>query len=85
MISDKFEKFYQITKDHKPSNSEEQKRIVEAGGKIYQTTAYTETDDGKCDMMVGPLRVFPGRLSTTRTFGDFEAKDTKSKVILFEP
>jgi hypothetical protein len=26
-------------------------------------------------MIVGPLRVFPGRLSTTRTFGDFEAKD----------
>jgi len=22
-------------------------------------------------MIVGPLRVFPGRLSTTRTFGDF--------------
>jgi len=25
-------------------------------------------------MITGPLRVFPGRLSTTRTFGDFEAK-----------
>jgi len=22
-------------------------------------------------MIIGPLRVFPGRLSTTRTFGDF--------------
>lgn len=29
-------------------------------------------------MIIGPLRVFPGRLSTTRTFGDFEAKDSKT-------
>lgn len=35
-------KCYQITKDHKPSNSDEQKRIIQAGGKIYQTTAITE-------------------------------------------
>ena len=28
-------------------------------------------------MIVGPLRVFPGRLSITRTFGDYEAKDKK--------
>lgn len=34
------------------------------------------------------MRVFPGRLSTTRTFGDYEAKDCKdgnSKVIIYEP
>ncbi len=49
---------------------------MEAGGKIYQTTAITEIEK-KYDMIVGPLRVFPGRLSTTRTFGDFEAKDVK--------
>lgn len=30
-------------------------------------------------MIVGPLRVFPGRLSTTRTFGDFEAKDNSKE------
>lgn len=38
-------------------------------------------------MIVGPLRVFPGRLSTTRTFGDYEAKDTKenSKIVINEP
>lgn len=61
---------------------------MEAGGKIYQTTAITEIE-GKYDMIVGPLRVFPGRLSTTRTFGDSEAKNTKTegneKVIICEP
>jgi len=31
------------------------------------------------------LRVFPGRLSTTRTFGDFEAKESGSKVVICEP
>lgn len=40
-------------------------------------------------MIVGPLRVFPGRLSTTRSFGDIEAKDSNkdgnSKVIIHEP
>jgi hypothetical protein len=27
--------------------------------------------DGFYDTITGPLRVFPGRLATTRTFGDF--------------
>lgn len=40
-------------------------------------------------MIVGPLRVFPGRLSTTRTFGDFEAKDNEhegnERVVICQP
>ena len=37
-------------------------------------------------MIVGPLRVFPGRLSTTRTFGDFEGKvEGNEKVVICEP
>lgn len=88
LISEKGEKCYQITKDHKPSNADEQKRIMEVGGKIYQTTAITEAG-GVYDMIVGPLRVYPGRLSTTRTFGDFEAKDDEkegnSNVVICEP
>lgn len=87
LVSEQFNKCYQITKDHKPSNPDEQKRIFEAGGKIYQTTAITETSDGFYDTITGPLRVFPGRLSTTRTFGDYEAKETKdnSKIVINEP
>ena len=38
---------------------------------------------------MGPLRVYPGRLSTTRTFGDVEAKDPKTdgnpNVVICEP
>jgi protein phosphatase 2C family protein 2/3 len=29
------------------------------------------------EQFTGPLRVFPGRLSTTRAFGDLEAKHIK--------
>ena len=44
------------------------------------TTTTTITDPAsniqtdKRDMIVGPLRVLPGRLSVSRTFGDAEAK-----------
>ncbi len=31
------------------------------------------------------MRVFPGRLATTRSFGDFEAKDANDKIIINEP
>lgn len=40
-------------------------------------------------MVAGPLRVFPGKLSVSRTFGDIEAKDEKlggnPKVVVVEP
>ena len=36
-------------------------------------------------MIVGPLRVFPGRLATTRSFGDFEAKEAKDKIVICDP
>lgn len=31
-------------------------------------------DEKKLETIVGPLRVLPGRLSVSRTFGDAEAK-----------
>lgn len=43
----------------------------------------------KNQTVVGPLRVFPGRLSVSRTFGDIEAKLPKyggnPKVVIAEP
>lgn len=38
-------------------------------------------------MITGPLRVYPGRLSTTRTFGDYEAKENRenTKIVFNEP
>lgn len=33
-----------------------------------------KSEDEKVENIVGPLRVLPGRLSVSRTFGDVEAK-----------
>jgi protein phosphatase 2C family protein 2/3 len=41
------------------------------------------------ELIIGPLRVFPGKLSVTRTLGDIEAKDPEFEgipnCISFEP
>ncbi|CAD8059721.1 unnamed protein product [Paramecium sonneborni] len=69
--------------DHKPEA--EKLRIQKGGGKIYQTHGLNE--DGQ--EIVGPIRVMPGRLSVSRTFGDIEAKlqqfGGNSKVVISEP
>jgi protein phosphatase 2C family protein 2/3 len=72
-------KVYPLTRDHKPCDEIEKKRIIEAGGQIYQTSAPAPlvNPNGKGEkqeMIVGPYRVLPGRLSVCRTFGDAEAK-----------
>lgn len=76
-----------VTKDHKPSEDSEQKRITEAGGKIYQSSV--QCGSGAKETIVGPKRVLPGRLSVSRTFGDPEAKlialGGKPGVIVAEP
>ena len=37
MSSDWGDKIYVLSKDHKPTDDEEIKRIVDNGGKVYQT------------------------------------------------
>lgn len=39
--------------------------------------ANAQSSSGKKEMIIGPLRVLPGRLSVSRTFGDIEAKIEK--------
>ena len=51
----------------------ERKRIIEAGGQIYQTSVPPALLKAGTTI-VGPYRVLPGRLSVCRTFGDAEAK-----------
>lgn len=64
-----------LTRDMRPGLDSEKDRVVAAGGRIYQSS-WTEV----CPVsqipskQFGPLRVFPGRLSITRSFGDVEAK-----------
>lgn len=76
---------YPLTRDHKPADELEQKRIQSAGGQIYQTAASV----GKSEVIIGPYRVLPGRLSVSRTFGDVEAKIEKfggnPKVVVSTP
>ena len=67
------EKTYVLSRDHRPSDEKEYKRIIDAGGKIYQTEANIISKD-KNESIVGPLRVKPGKLSVSRTIGDIEAK-----------
>jgi protein phosphatase 2C family protein 2/3 len=66
------QKIYSLSRDHRPCDEKEYNRILKAGGKIYQTEATIKTEN-----FIGPLRVLPGKLSVSRTFGDIEAKDIK--------
>lgn len=64
-------KAVQLSRDHKPQDEIEYKRIVEAGGKIYQTKVQTynntlndsNTSATSEAYLIGPYRVLPGRLS----------------------
>jgi len=81
MSGDGGTKVYPLSKDHKPNEDNEHKRIIEAGGKIYQSQTPVvkqmengNSTSGQMQLLLGPHRVFPGRLSVCRTFGDIEAK-----------
>lgn len=82
----------ELSKDHKPSEPDEQKRIYAAGGEVYQGQIPLMSGDpyytGGMTLM-GPCRVMPGRLSVSRTIGDAEAKLTKyggnPNVIISDP
>jgi len=73
-----------LTRDHKPSDKLEQKRILDGGGKIYQNFPLGANGkrldlDPKTNpfKVVIPFRILPGRLSVSRAFGDIEAKFEK--------
>lgn len=85
-------KVYPLTKDHKPMEEIEKRRIIAAGGKIYQTQSQqlrTFGNEQRMQTQLGPHRVLPGRLSVSRTFGDLEAKAAhfggNPNVIIAEP
>ena len=69
-----------LTTDHKPNEEHESMRIISNGGKIYQTQTPTKLLTATSDqntpnqILLGPYRVLPGRLSVSRTIGDAEAK-----------
>ena len=63
--------------DHKPQEIGEKTRIVKAGGKVYQSNTVNPNLQGIVAPILGPFRVFPGRLSVSRTFGDCMGKMEK--------
>ena len=66
-----------ITRDHKPNAIYEKERILANGGRIYQTKTKIKVEENfilKNKILLGPYRVFPGRLSVSRTVGDAEGK-----------
>ena len=85
-----------LTIDHKPNEEHESRRIKLNGGKIYQTQTPTTTkkivdNNNKIlnQILIGPYRVLPGRLSVSRAIGDAEAKlpqfGGKKNVIIPNP
>jgi len=77
-----------ISFDHKPNEPDEKNRIIKAGGKVYQSNAMNPNLQG-AQPILGPFRVFPGRLSVSRTFGDCMAKMEKyggnARCIIADP
>ena len=64
-----------ISIDHKPNAPNEKERITKSGGRIYQTQTPIDDDENYKDkILLGPYRVFPGKLSVSRTVGDAEGK-----------
>lgn len=82
------QKFIQISNDHKPSEEIERKRILKAGGNVYQNNNIMLAGPGG-PVTQGPVRVIPGRLSVSKTFGDCHAKMEKyngnPNVIIVDP
>jgi protein phosphatase PTC2/3 len=62
-----------MSNDYKPGEDAEQRRIIQSGGKVYQSANINITDS-KGNKIIPPVRVLPGRLSVSRTFGDCMAK-----------
>lgn len=93
--------FFQLSRDHKPNDLKEKKRIYKAGGTIFKTNldqislsfGMKETDLG----FKIPFRINPGRLAVStfliiqvsRAFGDVEAKIPElggnPKVLIADP
>ena len=87
MSADEGSKIYVLSRDHKPTDQKEKDRNTKNGGTVYQTHTDARPPNYNTNnimgnnmittptqILLGPHRVMPGRLSVSRTFGDIEAK-----------
>jgi len=60
-------KSYDLTKDHKPGEENERRRITQSGGQLYQNGlplgSPPPVGGHQHPFHIGPVRVHPGRLS----------------------
>jgi len=61
---------FNLSRDHRPTDIKEQDRVIAAGGKIYRTEMVPIHEKSKEEKILGPLRIYPGKLSVSRTIGD---------------
>ena len=73
MSEDRGKNLIVLSNDHKPCEDDEQKRILKGGGQVYQSKNIN-IFDSKGNKLIPPVRVLPGRLSVSRSFGDCMAK-----------
>ena len=75
-----------ISTEHKPGDTNEYNRIINAGGKVYNN--YMINDKGE-NYNFGPHLLAPGKLKVSRAFGDLDAKDEEyggnPKVLIPDP
>jgi serine/threonine protein phosphatase PrpC len=75
-----------LSRDHRPDDEAEKNRIQRAGGSVY-ITKYHDLNTNKEES--GPVRILPGKLSVSRSFGDVHAKNQRlggnDKVLIAVP
>jgi len=82
LSKDNGEKFEDLSLDHKPDDTKEKLRILNAGGKIYKSPnqdvslIYPQIFREQY-VVEGPWRIQPGKLSVARSLGDICAKFPK--------
>jgi len=81
MSTDSGENLYQITRDHKPNDDIEKRRIESSGAKVVYANTFNvdgkevvlkESDYG--ENFKFPYRVMPGGIAVARTIGDYYVK-----------
>ena len=76
------EKVIPLTVDHKPNESNEYDRIIQAGGSII-THSYPIINSHGAKIGANCSRVVPGNLAVSRTIGDIEVKN--HKIVIPDP